>query len=92
MRKNPIYTNTIAKTKYTVFTDKTGAHRVFKTKDYEFKSYDGQYKAIDQNGDEWTVKENTLISSKGKSLERLQTHNAFWFGYKAAFPEVVLVK
>ncbi|WP_394971690.1 DUF3179 domain-containing protein [uncultured Croceitalea sp.] len=92
LRNNPIYSNTISKTKYTVFTDKTGAHRVFKTKDIKFINYDGQYKAVDQNGNEWTVKENSLSNNKGEELERLQSYNAFWFGYKAAFPDVVLIK
>ena len=92
LSKKTIYTNAIGTIRFTVFTDKTGAHRVFKTKDLIFTSYDGQYKAVDENGVAWIVKENSLTSTDGKTLERLQSHNAFWFGYKAAYPDVTLIK
>jgi len=92
LKRKPLYASNIGTVKFTVFTDKSGAHRVFKTKDIVFKSYDGVYNAVDENGNQWTVKENILTNTDGKKLERLQTHNAFWFGYKAAFPDVTLVK
>lgn len=92
LKRNPIYQNTIGTTVFTVFTDKTGAHRVFKTKGKTFNKYDRGSKAIDADGNEWLVLENELKGPNGQVLERFQSHNAFWFGYKAAFPEVELIK
>lgn len=92
LKRNPIYRNTLGKTNFTVFTDKSGAHRVFKTKKVHFKDYNQEYKAVAENNTVWQVKENYLISTTGEKLERLQSYNAFWFGYKAAFPDVTLIK
>jgi hypothetical protein len=92
LKQNPLYNNTIGSTKFTVFTDKSGAHRVFKTQKVIFKEYDGNDKAIDQDNIVWTIKENSLIDINGTSIERLHSYNAFWFGYKAAFPDVTLIK
>ena len=92
LRKRPIYQNKIGSTPFTVFTDTSGAHRVFKTKEIEFAKYDGYSSAIDSEGLVWTLGENILKGPEGKSLERFQSFNAFWFGYKAAFPEVVLIQ
>jgi len=92
LQRNPVYSNAIGNTKFTVFTDKSGAHRVFKTNSTIFKDYNGSDKAVDENGIIWNVKENVMTNANGASIERLQSYNAFWFGYKAAFPEVVLIK
>ncbi|WP_350288371.1 DUF3179 domain-containing protein [uncultured Croceitalea sp.] len=92
LKRNPIYRNTLGKTNFTVFTDKSGAHRVFITKKVRFKDYNQEYRAVAENNTVWQVKENYLISTTGEKLERLQSYNAFWFGYKAAFPDVTLIK
>lgn len=92
LKRNRIYQGSIDSIRFTVFTDKTGAHRVFKTKDIKFVKYDKNGKVMDQNGKTWTIRENSLHNSEGEILERFPSHNAFWFGYKAAFPEVRLIK
>ncbi|PRX54690.1 DUF3179 domain-containing protein [Flagellimonas meridianipacifica] len=92
LKRKPIYKNSIGKTPFTVFTDKSGAHRVFKTNTIEFLEYDGNRTAKDSKGNKWTVKENSLEGPDGKILERFHSFNAFWFGYKAAFPDVTLIK
>ena len=92
LKKNTIYQNKIGTVPYTVFTDNSGAHRAFKTKGITFRDFDGNDKATDANGLEWTIKENSMVNTVGTTLERLQTHNAFWFGYKAAYPNVKLIK
>lgn len=91
LKANPIYQNQIADIEFTVFTDVSGAHRAYKTEGLHFNSYDGKTQAIDAGGTTWQLDENGLGSDNGK-LERIPTHNAFWFGYKAAFPEVTLIK
>ncbi|MFS4469155.1 DUF3179 domain-containing protein [Maribacter sp. 2210JD10-5] len=92
LRKNPIYSAALGDIPFTVFTDKSGAHRMFFTKGKKFKSYDRATKAVDENGIQWTISENKMTSENGDRLERFPTHNAFWFGYKAAFPDTKLIK
>lgn len=92
LKKNTIYSSKIAHTPFTVFTDKTGAHRVYKTKGKTFTYYDEQNAIVDINGNEWKIKESELVGPNEQLLERLPSHNAFWFGYQAAFPDVILIK
>ena len=91
LKKNPIYTSKIGNVSYTVFTDKTGAHRVYKTGKLKFSTYDKKDMATDSNGTTWTVSEEKMTNTKGEVLERFATHNTFWFAYKAAFPKTILV-
>ncbi len=93
LRKQKIYQSTINNKNFTVFTDVSGAHRVYFTKDIEFVFYDQNTKAKDGNGEVWHVKENHLEhATTHQKLTRMSTHNAFWFGYQAAFPKTKLIK
>lgn len=92
LRKNRVYESQIGNTKFVVFTDRTGAHRVYRSKDRRFKAYDGESTATDGKGESWTLSEEKMTSEAGEELERIPTHNAFWFGYRAAFPHVKLIK
>lgn len=92
LKKNPIYSSKISNTDFTVFTDKTGAHRVYKSKLVKFLDYDKMSTVTDEDGVLWTLSEEKMKNEKGEVLDRLPTHNAFWFGYKAAFPSTQLIK
>ncbi|KAA1243547.1 DUF3179 domain-containing protein [Aquimarina sp. RZ0] len=93
LQQNPMYKGKINREIFTVFTDKSGAHRAYLTADTSFSSYNRQSIAIDEQGNTWQLYEDRLENSKTKeSIARLPTHNAFWFGYKAAFPDVTLIK
>lgn len=92
LKKNKIYQSTIADVNFTVFTDKSGAHRVYKTKNTKFLNYDGYSTVTDKNQNIWKLNEESMKNKNGQTLERLPTYNAFWFGYKAAFPETKLIK
>ena len=64
-----------------------------RTKAIEFVSYDKQSTGIDTKGNTWKLYEDRLENTVTKEiLKRLPTHNAFWFGYQAAFPAVKLIK
>ncbi|WP_394749203.1 DUF3179 domain-containing protein [Spongiimicrobium salis] len=91
LRKNPIFESKIGAVNYVVFTDKTGAHRVYKSKNLRFTSYDGKSTALDNKGVSWNLTEEGMENANGDTLERFPSHNAFWFGYKAAYPEVQLI-
>ena len=91
LRMNTVYSNKLEGLQFTVFTDKSGAHRVYNTRDLVFKDYDGASTAMDQKGEIWTLQENKLVSSGKDELERLHSYNAFWFGFRAAFPDTKLI-
>ncbi len=92
LRKNTVFSSAVGPVRFTVFTDRSGAHRVFETGDIKFTGYDGKSTATDEKGQHWTISENVLATNSGQSLRRIATHNAFWFGYKAAFPQLRLIK
>lgn len=92
LNKHPIYTNNIGRQKFVVFTDTTGANRVYDPKGVEFSRYDGDQTVVDTKGNKWHLTESELTNSNGKKLHRLRYHRAFWFGWRAAFPETKLIK
>ena len=69
-----------------------GANRVYDPKSVNFVSYDGDLTATDAEGTAWTVEEEQLRNKSGDVLPRLPYHRAFWFGWRAAFPQTKLVK
>ncbi len=92
LEKTPLYANRIGAQQFVVFTDKSGANRVYDPQGIEFASYDGDQTAVDINDQPWTVNESTLLAKNGAELPRLPYHRAFWFGWRAAFPETKLIK
>ncbi len=93
LKKHDMYTNAIGNKKFIVFTDTSGAHRVFLSEDVAFKSYDRGSSAIDSENNIWLIKENSLVQqNSGRVLKRLHSFNAFWFGFSAAYPNTILIK
>ena len=92
LRNNPIYTNKIGRQAFVVFTDHTGANRVYDPQGTEFVSYNGEQLAKDQQGHSWQVNEEALSGPNGQRLPRLPYHRAFWFGWHAAFPQTQLIR
>ena len=92
LRKNPIYHISSAKLPLVVFTDASGAHRVYHSEDVRFNSSDLVSSATDSSGQKWTITESELTTADGKALKRYPSHNAFWFGWYAANPKTTLVK
>ncbi|MBW1295076.1 DUF3179 domain-containing protein [Aquimarina litoralis] len=93
LKRKKIFKHKINNLNFTVFTDKTGAHRVYFSEAIQFIEYDKNATAIDDKGNTWILKENALINTTTQQeLKRFPAYNAFWFGYQAAFPEVKLIK
>jgi hypothetical protein len=93
LKKNTIYSGSLGPVDFVVFTDQSGGNRVYKTeKGIRFKSFDGKETIKDQNGFQWKLFEDHLERLDGKKLERLPYHRAFWFGWKAAYPNTQLIK
>ena len=89
---NPIYTDAIGQQRFIVLTDQSGANRVYDPADIEFIDYDRDSTLTDTDGRIWQLTESALTMSDGTTLGRLPYHRAFWFGWKAAFPDTKLVK
>lgn len=93
LKKNRIYTDKIGETRFTVFTDRSGAHRVYFSEKKRFVSYDKKRLARDVSGGTWRLHEDQLENeATGETLSVFPAHNAFWFGYKAAFPNTRLIR
>lgn len=92
LQKNTVYEGELAGVNFVVFTDPSGANRVYKRGSLSFSDFDGNETVTDENGLSWTLSESQLVSSNGEVLDRLPYHRSFWFGWHAAYPDTKLVK
>ena len=93
LKKNPVYHDSIGKLDFVVFTDKSGANRVFEAKGLKFNAFDQNSRIIDEQGNEWKMYEDRIERlDKSQKLNRLPYHRAFWFGWHAAYPDTRLVR
>jgi len=93
LRQNPIYESSVGGRSVVVFTDRSGASRVYERPDeLAFVEWDRGSSVIDAFSQSWQLTESGLLSSDGRELKRLPTHRAFWFGWHSAFPETELIQ
>ncbi len=92
LAKNPVHHDQVGGEKFVVLTDGSGANRAYSAGDARFESWDGDSVAVDGAGSQWKVLEDRLESDDGKTFPRFAAHRAFWFGWRAAYPETRLVK
>ena len=90
--KNPLYADSIGLQDFLVVTDAAGSSRVYDRNDIRFTSFDGEVTLKDSAGVVWTLKEDQLRAADGRTLARLPSHRAFWFGWLASYPSTRLVK
>ena len=88
---NPIYQNKIGEKEFVVFTDKSGASRVYESKGKKFTIWDKLYSVKDSKDTKWILSESKIESSDGETLYRLPAHRAFWFGWYSAYPNTKLI-
>lgn len=91
LSRNEIYKGKIGQQNFIVLTDRTGANRVYDPKDVNLQEYDRNQQALDDKGVAWQMHEEWLQAPDGTRLPRLPYHRAFWFGWRAAFPETQLI-
>ncbi|MGC1440424.1 MAG: DUF3179 domain-containing protein, partial [Burkholderiaceae bacterium] len=92
LSKNPLYAGQIGLQRFVVLTDTSGANRVYDPGDVRFRHFNGASTATDDEGNQWTVHESWLQNNAGMRLARLPYHRAFWFGWRAAFPDTQLIR
>ena len=91
LNKKKWYMGHVADTNFIVITDKSNAARVYDIKNHQFKSFKkGTLK--DELGQEWNVSADTIVGPGNVTLERLPSHNMFWFAWYNAYPETRLIK
>jgi hypothetical protein len=91
LEARPVYHDRVGGIELVVLTDVTGANRVYAADGLRFERWDARDRAWDEQGRLWSVEERALTSPDGVELRRLPSHNAFWFGWFAQFPETRLV-
>ena len=91
LRRNRLYRDKLDGKSIVVFTDHAGGNRVYESGDVKFVSISGQWNLVDATGATWKVTEENLTGN-GRKLKRVASHRAFWFGWKAQFPDTRLVK
>ncbi|MDJ0908751.1 MAG: DUF3179 domain-containing protein [Woeseiaceae bacterium] len=89
--ENPIIHERIGDRDFVVITDGSGAMRVYESGGRQFVDWDRDVSLRDSNGQRWTVHEDRLQSEDGAILQRLPSHNAFWFGWFGAYTNTRLL-
>ena len=92
LSKNPIYSGSLGDKDFVIFTDKSGASRVFNSGNVRFQKWDKNNQIIDKNGIKWELSESKIESSEGDMLKRLPAHRAFWFGWYSQFSHSELIR
>lgn len=91
LSKYRVYQDKIGKTNFVVLTDKSGANRVYESKDIIFKVLDDDT-VVDAEGAPWKVSESNLKKADGIQLKRLPYHRIFWFAWYSTYHDTRLVK
>ena len=89
---HPVYQDRVGETAFVVFTDASGANRVYESRRLAFATWDGADLATDRDGHPWKLSEDALSGPGGQKLKRLPAHRAFWFGWYSAYPDTRLVR
>lgn len=74
---------------FVVLTDPSGAHRVYDATGLTLEASEGGW--TDASGATWASTEHALVRADGARRPRLPAHRAFWFGWRAAHPDTVLL-
>ena len=88
----PVHHDEIEGAALVVLTDPSGANRAYASEDVTFVRYDGDRRVEDGSGAVWTLDEHALTAEDGRALRRIPAQRAFWFGWRAAFPNTRLVQ
>ena len=90
LKKKKWYKGSVAGAKIIVVFDKAGQSKAYNAGNVSFESYD-KVRLRDSEGIIWEIEDPFLISHGGEKLERLPSHNIFWFAWINLFPETRLI-
>jgi len=89
--QNPVYEDALGNESFVIFTNTSGANRVYRSGGVKFDFWNGLTEATDSDDQIWQVNDDKLTSGE-RSLDRMPAHRVFWFGWHAQHPETDLVK
>ena len=93
LKKKRIYQLKVGKDDVLVVTTASGAARAYYADGLEFKKWNKKSMLEDSNQGLWTMTESALTKEgEEKMLKRYPSHQSFWFGWHAQFPETRLIK
>jgi len=93
LAKHPIYQMDLGNDSVVILTTRTGESRVYQSGDARFRSWNEGTEIRDAQGEVWHVREAGLIHTESKrQLRRYPSHQSFWFGWHAQFPETRLIR
>ncbi len=91
LRRNPVWHGSFGGRQFVVLTDRSGAHRIYGLPaGKRVEAWDGDRRVTLDSGMVLGLSEAALADDAA-SYPRLPAHNAFWFGWRAAHPDTVLV-
>ena len=91
LAENNVHHDNLGDTNIVVLADSDGTSRAYNSGAIKFKSFNGVDLATDDQSRQWKVLEDKLVLA-GQELKRMPSHNVFWFGWVAQFPDTRLVK
>ncbi len=93
LKKNRLYQLQVGNDNVAVITSPAGASRAYLVGKVVLKKQISQVELVDTNGNLWKLTESGL-AKKGSDevLKRYPSHQSFWFGWHAQFPNTRLIK
>ncbi len=70
--------------------DAGGEVRAYARGELTFEPGPDENTILDENGGSWAVTEEALLGPAGESVERINGHLAYWFGWYAFFPQTLI--
>ena len=97
LRRTRVYPLEVAGRHFLIVTSRGGANRVYAggSRPLAFApTPDGEGLLVDGAGGKWRVSEERLerLDGQAGALPRVPAQRAFWFGWRAQYPETVLVR
>jgi hypothetical protein len=91
---NPVFEINRAAGRFVVITSPEGANRVFERGADRFVRASAADSVEDADGRAWRVTEEALVLESNPSVThpRVAAHRAFWFGWRAQFPDTLLIR
>ncbi len=93
LKKNPLYTVKVGDDTVVIVTTPSGETRAFNAKGIVFTKWDGDSYLTDESGTVWWLTESYLKKRGAHDkLRRYPSHQSFWFGWHAQYPETRLIQ
>jgi len=92
LKREPVFNLDAGGRAFVVVTSKDGANRVYERGTHSFARRDPDGHVRDSSGHRWRVTAEALVSDADERLPRVPAHRAFWFGWRAQYPDTELLK